>query len=264
MTYIRPKFRHPELPKNKLGYSIDYYEGALSTLCAGCGHDSISAGVIQACFEMDIEPHKLAKLSGIGCSSKTPAYFLSNSQNCYHSAWLRFCKNCSDCNFCFDCIGCQHCTGSACLRNAKYVWFNEQLTPLGVAGLGEVVELELPKIRRREHIGLEHERRSGRCRITETVRHDLQIAEIAIININSGEQLPIGSRDFTGGIARKRGHDLLVERTDMDAIRIAAVVEARPKHGLQHRFGKGPSRACSAGIGANTRRSRSVRSLVII
>ena len=79
MSYIRPKFRHPELPKNKLGYSVDFYEGALSTLCAGCGHDSISAGVIQACYELNIEPHRLAKLSGIGCSSKTPAYFLSNS-----------------------------------------------------------------------------------------------------------------------------------------------------------------------------------------
>lgn len=79
MTYIRPKFRHPELPKNKLGYSIDYYEGALSTLCAGCGHDSISAAIIRACYETNIEPHRVAKLSGIGCSSKTPAYFLSNS-----------------------------------------------------------------------------------------------------------------------------------------------------------------------------------------
>ena len=79
MSYIRPKFRHPELPKNKLGYSVDHYEGALSTLCAGCGHDSISAGIIQAAFELSIEPHKLAKLSGIGCSSKTPAYLLSNS-----------------------------------------------------------------------------------------------------------------------------------------------------------------------------------------
>jgi 2-oxoglutarate/2-oxoacid ferredoxin oxidoreductase subunit beta len=79
MTYVRPKFRHPELKKNSLGYTIDYYEGALSTLCAGCGHDSISAGIVQACFELNIEPHKVAKLSGIGCSSKTPAYFLSNS-----------------------------------------------------------------------------------------------------------------------------------------------------------------------------------------
>ena len=79
MSYIRPKFRHPELQKNKLGYTIDYYEGSLSTLCAGCGHDSISAAIIQASYEMNIEPHRLAKLSGIGCSSKTPAYFLSNS-----------------------------------------------------------------------------------------------------------------------------------------------------------------------------------------
>ena len=79
MSYIRPKFRHPELPKNKLGYTVNYYEGALSTLCAGCGHDSISAAIIQGCYEMNIEPHRLAKLSGIGCSSKTPAYFLSNS-----------------------------------------------------------------------------------------------------------------------------------------------------------------------------------------
>ncbi len=79
MTYVRPKFRHPELPKNKLGYTLSYYEGALSTLCAGCGHDSISAAIVQSCYEMDIQPHRVAKLSGIGCSSKTPAYFLSNS-----------------------------------------------------------------------------------------------------------------------------------------------------------------------------------------
>lgn len=79
MSYTRPKFRHPELIKNKLGYTVDYYEGALSTLCAGCGHDSISAGIIQACYELSIEPHRLAKLSGIGCSSKSPAYVLSNS-----------------------------------------------------------------------------------------------------------------------------------------------------------------------------------------
>jgi len=67
------------LPKNALGYSVDHYEGTLSTLCAGCGHDSISAAIAQACFETNIEPHRVAKLSGIGCSSKTPAYFLSNS-----------------------------------------------------------------------------------------------------------------------------------------------------------------------------------------
>jgi 2-oxoglutarate ferredoxin oxidoreductase subunit beta len=79
MTYVRSKFRHPALPKNDLGFTVDYYEGSLSTLCAGCGHDSINAAIVQACWEMNIEPHKVAKLSGIGCSSKSPAYFLSNS-----------------------------------------------------------------------------------------------------------------------------------------------------------------------------------------
>ena len=79
MSYIKPIFHHPALPKNKLGYTRKDYEGSLSTLCAGCGHDSISAAISEACFELNIEPHKVAKLSGIGCSSKTPAYFLNNS-----------------------------------------------------------------------------------------------------------------------------------------------------------------------------------------
>lgn len=79
MTFVRPTFRHPESPKNALGYTKKFYEGALSTLCAGCGHDSVSGAIIQSCFEMAIEPHRVAKLSGIGCSSKTPTYFLANS-----------------------------------------------------------------------------------------------------------------------------------------------------------------------------------------
>jgi len=79
MSYARPKFRHPQLPKNELGYTSDYYEGSISTLCAGCGHDSISAAIVQACYENNVEPHMVAKMSGIGCSSKTPAYFLSHS-----------------------------------------------------------------------------------------------------------------------------------------------------------------------------------------
>jgi 2-oxoglutarate ferredoxin oxidoreductase subunit beta len=80
MTYIaKPKLRHPGLPTNKLGFTHRDYEGAISTLCAGCGHDSISAALIQACFELDIRPHRVAKLSGIGCSSKTPDYFLGQS-----------------------------------------------------------------------------------------------------------------------------------------------------------------------------------------
>ncbi|NRB40040.1 MAG: 2-oxoacid:ferredoxin oxidoreductase subunit beta [Pseudomonadales bacterium] len=79
MSYFKPAFRHPDLPTNKLGFTKRDYEGAMSTLCAGCGHDSISAAIIQACFEMSLPPHKVAKLSGIGCSSKTPTYFLGNS-----------------------------------------------------------------------------------------------------------------------------------------------------------------------------------------
>ena len=69
MSYLRPAFRHPEQPTNELGYTRRDYEGAISTLCAGCGHDSISAAIVQACFELSIPPHRVAKLSGIGCSS---------------------------------------------------------------------------------------------------------------------------------------------------------------------------------------------------
>jgi 2-oxoglutarate/2-oxoacid ferredoxin oxidoreductase subunit beta len=80
MTYLaKPKLHHPTLPANKLGFTRRDYEGKISTLCAGCGHDSISAALVQACWELDIEPHRVAKLSGIGCSSKTPDYFLGAS-----------------------------------------------------------------------------------------------------------------------------------------------------------------------------------------
>jgi 2-oxoglutarate ferredoxin oxidoreductase subunit beta len=80
MTYLlKPKFHHPSLPKNTLGFTHRDYEGAISTLCAGCGHDSISGAIIQACFELDLPPHRVAKMSGIGCSSKTPTYFLGQS-----------------------------------------------------------------------------------------------------------------------------------------------------------------------------------------
>ena len=77
MSYIaKPKVHHPSLKKNAIGLTRRDYEGAISTLCAGCGHDSITAAIIHAFWEMDVEPHMVAKLSGIGCSSKTPAYFL--------------------------------------------------------------------------------------------------------------------------------------------------------------------------------------------
>jgi 2-oxoglutarate ferredoxin oxidoreductase subunit beta len=80
MTYLaKPTMHHPTLARNSVGYTRRDYEGKVSTLCAGCGHDSISAAIVQACWEIDLEPHRMAKLSGIGCSSKTPDYFLGNS-----------------------------------------------------------------------------------------------------------------------------------------------------------------------------------------
>src|SRR6188472_4190910 len=78
MTFLpKPKVRHPSLPKNSLGLTRRDYEGGLSTLCAGCGHDSITAAIIEASWGIDIEPQNMVKLSGIGCSSKTTAYFVS-------------------------------------------------------------------------------------------------------------------------------------------------------------------------------------------
>ncbi len=80
MTFLtKPKLSHPSAPTNALGLTRRDYEGAISTLCAGCGHDSISAAIIHAVYELGIAPHRIAKLSGIGCSSKTPTYFLGTA-----------------------------------------------------------------------------------------------------------------------------------------------------------------------------------------
>ncbi len=74
------------LPKNKLGLTIRNYEGVMSTLCAGCGHDSVTAALVQAFWELSLAPESAAKVSGIGCSSKTTAYFMGQSHgiNCVH------------------------------------------------------------------------------------------------------------------------------------------------------------------------------------
>ncbi len=79
MTFSRPGFRHPGLAANEAGFYLKDYEGGISTLCAGCGHDSINGAIIQACYESAIPPHRIVKLSGIGCSSKSPAYLLSRA-----------------------------------------------------------------------------------------------------------------------------------------------------------------------------------------
>lgn len=80
MTFVtKPRVHHPNLPINELGLTRRDYEGSISTLCAGCGHDSVSAAIVQACAELSLPPHRFAKVSGIGCSSKTPSYFLNRS-----------------------------------------------------------------------------------------------------------------------------------------------------------------------------------------
>lgn len=80
MTSIaKPPVKHPSLPHNALGLTRRDYEGAMSTLCAGCGHDSVTAAIVQAFWELDVPPHRAAKMSGIGCSSKTTAYFMRQS-----------------------------------------------------------------------------------------------------------------------------------------------------------------------------------------
>ena len=86
MTSMPKPFIDKHLPKNKLGLSVRNYEGVMSTLCAGCGHDSVTAALVQAFWELDLAPESAAKVSGIGCSSKTTAYFMGQSHgiNCVH------------------------------------------------------------------------------------------------------------------------------------------------------------------------------------
>src|SRR5213075_3105644 len=78
-SIAKPIAIHPGLQRNELGLTVRDYEGAMSTLCAGCGHDSVTAAIVRAFYELETPPHMIAKLSGIGCSSKTPTYFVSGA-----------------------------------------------------------------------------------------------------------------------------------------------------------------------------------------
>src|SRR5579872_5266816 len=78
-SITKPVARHPSLERNSLGLTIRDYEGSMSTLCAGCGHDSVTAAIIRAVWELALEPRMIGKFSGIGCSSKTPTYFVSGA-----------------------------------------------------------------------------------------------------------------------------------------------------------------------------------------
>src|SRR5579871_3200395 len=71
----------PAPKTNRIGLSVLEYRGGKTTLCAGCGHNAISERIIDAMYEMGVQPERVAKLSGIGCSSKTPAYFMSRAHS---------------------------------------------------------------------------------------------------------------------------------------------------------------------------------------
>ena len=64
---------------NRINLEVAAYRGGRTTLCAGCGHNAISERIVEACYEMGVQPERVIKLSGIGCSSKSPAYFLGGS-----------------------------------------------------------------------------------------------------------------------------------------------------------------------------------------
>jgi 2-oxoglutarate/2-oxoacid ferredoxin oxidoreductase subunit beta len=79
MPSPKPNVVHPHLRPNQIGLTIRDYEGSMSTLCAGCGHDSVTAAIVRSFYELSTPPHLIAKLSGIGCSSKTPTYFVGGA-----------------------------------------------------------------------------------------------------------------------------------------------------------------------------------------
>jgi hypothetical protein len=105
---------------------------------AGCGHDSVSAAIIQACAELAIEPHKVAKISSIGCSSKTPTYFLGKSHgfNSVHGRMPSVATGANLANRELHCIGISGVLRKCCTVTARsctddpYSW----LTPNSIAG----------------------------------------------------------------------------------------------------------------------------------
>jgi len=108
MTSIaKPPVEHPGARTNRIGLTLRDYEGAMSTLCAGCGHDSVTAALVQAAWELDLPPHMAAKMSGIGCSSKTTAYFMKQSHgfNSVHGRMPSVTSGAAAANRSLVCIG---------------------------------------------------------------------------------------------------------------------------------------------------------------
>lgn len=106
-SIVKPPVRHPSLRVNSLGLTLRDYEGVMSTLCAGCGHDSVTAALVQAAWELELEPHRAAKMSGIGCSSKTTAYFMKQSHgfNSVHGRMPSVTTGAAAANSGLTCIG---------------------------------------------------------------------------------------------------------------------------------------------------------------
>src|SRR3954447_8578490 len=71
----------PPVKTNRIGLTVMEYKGGKTTLCAGCGHNAISERIIDAMYEMGVAPERVIKMSGIGCSSKSPAYFMNRSHS---------------------------------------------------------------------------------------------------------------------------------------------------------------------------------------
>jgi len=118
-SIVKPRVAHPSLKRNDVGLTVRDYEGQMSTLCAGCGHDSITAGLVRALWELSIPPHMIAKMSGIGCSSKTPTYFVNGAHG-FNSAHGRM-------------------PAIATGANAA----NKQLTYVGISGDGDSLSIGL-------------------------------------------------------------------------------------------------------------------------
>src|SRR5512142_1551071 len=80
-TTVEPGAATPGPKTNRIGLTVVDYRGGKTTLCAGCGHNAISERILEAMYELGVKPERVAKFSGIGCSSKTPAYFMSRSHS---------------------------------------------------------------------------------------------------------------------------------------------------------------------------------------
>ena len=106
-SITKPIAHHANMQLNALGLTIRDYEGTMSTLCAGCGHDSVTAAITKALWELATPPHMLVKMSGIGCSSKTTAYFVSGAHgfNSAHGRMAPITTGANAANRDLTCIG---------------------------------------------------------------------------------------------------------------------------------------------------------------